>query len=221
MFGTVLALVLQIASANEIESLKSQIFEKAESFVGRVDTDGKLTAELEGLIDLLVAKSPVLPMPERAQRAIGSWRQVWGPYAFDGSTRVPPGLDVKNIYQVIAPEGYYYNFAQYKLTDSKLIRTFLRGEFAVQSDSIFVKFTNLGVILGQKSLPLPQFAEFIEQGKAKVINAPRWLPPTGIEGRLFEIYADETLRINYGTVADSQKLPALFVMQRQRGEQQL
>lgn len=197
----------------EVERIKNEIMNLAKSFTGQVDPDGSKQSRLEDKIEELKSYIPNLSMEERAENAIGAYRQVWGPYAFDGSDSVPRGMDVNNIYQVIDANGFYYNFAKYKFGPVRS-RTFLRGNFEVTSDRIEVEFDQTGIILGERQTPMPLLVSKLENREVRAIRFPDFLPPVGISGALIEIYADEDIRLNYGVIGDDIQDPALFVMER-------
>lgn len=201
-----------IASSEVIQQLKKEIIEMAYSFEGQADLDGTKQAALEEKIEELVTYIPNLTMTEKAIRAIGSWRQIWGPYAFDDSQTVPDRMDVKNIYQVISPDGYYYNFGQYKFR-SRVVRSFVRGIYDIQEDRIEVEFDGNGIILGQPQTPMYELVDALETRNIRAIRFPDFVPPIGIKGALIEVYADADIRINYGVVGADISKPALFVME--------
>jgi hypothetical protein len=216
--GLGLALCLSLFSAqasasNEVvQQLKKDIIDLAYSFEGQADPDLSKQAALEEKIDELLNYIPNLTMTEKAIRAIGSWRQIWGPYAFDDSQTVPDRMDVKNIYQVISPDGYYYNFGQYKFRTG-VVRSFVRGIYEIQEDRIEVEFNGNGIILGQRQTPMYQLVDALENREIRAIRFPDFVPPIGIRGALIEVYADEDIRINYGVIGSDISKPALFVME--------
>jgi len=200
------------ASSENIQQLKKEILSMAYSFEGQADLDGTKQDALEEKIEELVNFIPNLTMTERALRAIGSWRQVWGPYAFDDSQTVPDRMDVKNIYQVISPDGYYYNFGQY-IYRRGVVRSFVRGIYEIQEDRIEVEFNGNGIILGQPKTPMYLLVDALENRDIRAIRFPDFVPPIGIRGALVEVYADQDIRINYGVVGSDISRPALFIME--------
>lgn len=209
----VLMLILSTSSfAKNVEELKIEIFQLAESFKGQMDTDGSKQKELEVLVAELVAQVPERTMEEKAISAVGVWNQVWGPYAFDDSNRMPPGIDADKIYQYISDKGYYYNFAEYNFWKLKL-KFFLRGNYTIKEDRINVVFTNQGLI-SEDSFDYAYIGEEIEAQSAQVRNFPTSIPPAGVKGALVEVYSDQEIRINYGVVGDDLENLALFVMRR-------
>lgn len=210
----ILALTLcSVANAqNDVEALKKEILELARSYSGQADASGELQASIETKVDELLAIVPNLSMEEKALRALGAWRQVWGPYSYDNSASVPRGIDVNQIYQIIFKEGYYYNFAVYNFLGIES-RTFLRGNFSIEEDRIAVEFNKSGLILGKSQLPLPYQASALENQSLRALYFPDFLPPNGITGALIELYADQDIRINYGVIGDDVSQPVIFVME--------
>lgn len=200
-------------NARELSEVKSEILKLAESYKGQMDEDGSKQEALEVLVDELVAQIPEMTMAEKAKKAMGVWNQVWGPYAFDDNNRMPPGIKFDKIYQYISPNGYYYNFAEYKLLGMN-VKSYLRGVYSLEDDRINVQFTKTGLIRGRDAVDYAVAGEKIEQGKLKVFNFPSSIPPVGIKGALVEVYADEDMRINYGVVGDDLRKSAIFVMKR-------
>ena len=203
--------IANFSFGSELSEIKSELIEKAKTFQGRIDTDGTLQKEIETIVAKLIPYQDNLTMEERALKAVGTWNQIWGPYAFDGSDSIPPGQDIKNIYQYISPHGYYYNFAEYVFL-GKRFRTYLRGNYQIERDRINVEFNETGII--REDVNYITAGEKIENGKIKVFRLPRNLPPVGIGGALEEVYADEDLRVNYGTIGDDLSTKSIFTMQR-------
>lgn len=197
--------------ANDKAVLKKEIFKLAESFKGQVDPDRSRQDQLQVLVDKLLQGEPNTSMKDKAIKAVGTWNQVWGPYAFDGSNSVPRGQLVDKIYQYISPNGYYYNFAEYKVL-GRTVRSFLRGVYDIKTDRIRVEFNEIGVL--REDPDYKTAGEDIEQGKMKVFKIPGNFPPIGVKGYLIEAYADDEIRINYGVVGDDISEPAMFIMRK-------
>ena len=211
-FILTLSLISSASAQNNVDELKKEILNLARSYSGQADTSGDLQASIETKVDELLTLVPNLSMAEKAQRALGAWRQVWGPYSYDNSASVPRGIDVNQIYQIIFKEGYYYNFAVYNFVGIES-RTFLRGNFSIEEDRIAVEFTKSGLILGKSQLPLPYQALALEDRSLRALYFPDFLPPNGITGALVELYADQDIRINYGVIGDDLSNPVIFVME--------
>lgn len=200
------------SASEQLHQVKKEILELASSFEGQVDHEGELQEALEEKIDILLTLIPHLTMAEKAKRAVGAWRQVWGPYSYDGSNSIPRGMLVNQIFQVIDAKGHYYNFADYKWLGLRT-RIFLRGNFSVEEDRIEVVFNKSGIVLGNRNAPRSQLARDLESGIARAIRFPDRFPPIGVTGALIEVYADKDIRINYGINGDETRPPTLFIME--------
>lgn len=200
--------------ARDLDGIKRDILSLAQSYQGQMDEDGSKQKKLETLISELKSLVPQLSMQQRAVRALGVWHQVWGPYAFDDSNRMPPGIDPANIYQYISGEGFYYNFAEYNFFGINL-KSYLKGKYQILDDRINVQFTNHGLVR-EKEVNYAKLGDDLEAGAVRTTAFPNQIPPAGVKGNLIEVFADHEMRINYGVVGDNISQPALFIMQRIR-----
>lgn len=205
-------LALSLGAFANLNNIKKEIMDLAQSFQGQMDEDGSKQKQIELLVDELLKEVPNYTMQEKATRALGVWNQIWGPYAFDDSNRMPPGIDHSKIYQYISNAGFYYNFAEYKLLGFTQ-KSYLRGVYEIKDDRISVEFTNLGFIR-QNEVDYTTIGDDLEAGAVRTIPLPRQFPPAGIKGALIEVYADDEIRINYGVVGGNIDKPAIFVMKR-------
>jgi hypothetical protein len=208
-----MCLVYTSAFARNIQDIKAQIFKTAQSFMGQTDVDGSKKKQIEKLVKELLENVPPLTMEQKAINALGVWNQVWGPYAFDDSSRLPRGIDPAQIYQYISADGFYYNFGEYNLGLN--LKFFVKGKYQILENKIAVEFTRHGLV-PQKQVDYATLGDDIESQSVKVIPFPSQLPPVGIKGALVEVYADEDLRINYGAQGDDLSDMAIFVMRRVR-----
>lgn len=220
---TLLSLNLQAKTkAESIADLKQQILQIASSYEGQGDPDQSKQKSLEGLVDQLVALSPMPSVTERLPLIVGAWKQVWGPYEYrkdDGS--VDPTLGVREIYQVVFAEGYYYNVAPF-YPDQDTSREqigLLRGEFEIAGPATLrVKFTDYPGTeprpAGLKLWELPALAEAGQLPNAITI-VPSWAVRLFFGGgQLEEVYTDGDLRLLYGTSARAGARRSLYVMSR-------
>ena len=207
-----LTLTFSGVSHARVEDVKNDIIDLAREFKGTTDPTGEKQEQLEERVEDLLAFVPNFTMEEKVLRAAGAWKQVWGPYAFNGSSGIPTGLNIDKIFQVLSKDGYYYNFAQYELF-GLTFRSFLRGNYEIESDRVTVEFTNSGLILGEEDTPMYKLTDELENDEIRTIRFPSFLPPIGIEGSLIEVYADEDIRINYGT-SENQPERSIFILKR-------
>ena len=193
---------------NEIKKfyLKSKILILAETFKGQPDKDFKKQKKLDKLVNDLVEAFPQPPISERLDLLAGSWQQVFGVYNYrknDGS--VDPNLGVNEIYQVVSPEGHYYNVSPlYRNGNKERERiTLLRGEYKLtdEKNTLAVKFTKFpGLRERPADLELWELPPLAENDQLDTITiVPTFVVKLFFSGGfLEEVYTDETLRIAYG-----------------------
>jgi hypothetical protein len=202
------------AFAQDLQTVKSQILDLAESYSGQADADGTKARSFEPLIQKLLALSSPQTMQEKAAVAVGAWKQVWGPYSYSNSGAAPSSIDPDNIYQVISAKGYYTNVGIYDLLGLHIIGL-LKGKYAVSPDEIGVQFKQSGILLEDvpKGYSLADLPALKDQGKLCLLEFPGFLPPVGIKGALIEVYDDADLRITYGE-QEKQAGKTLYIMKR-------
>lgn len=212
------------ASPSRREVLKQQILQLAESYQGQGDPDQSKQQSLEPLVRELVALNPMPPAKARLPLLVGAWKQVWGPYEFrknDGS--VDPKLGVREIYQVIFADGFYYNVAPYypDQGSSREQIGLLRGEWELDPqtpNTLRVKFTDYpGVEPRPAGLELWELPELTEAGELEnqITIVPSWVVRNFFGGgTLEEIYTDSELRLLYGQSQGAGARRSLFIMKR-------
>ena len=196
-----------------VTELKNEIMTMARSYEGKPDTEGKLQNALEDKVQQLERIIPYLSMSERAQKIVGEWRQVFGPYSKDADGKVPGSSVTEHIYQVIFPNGFFYNVALAKIAGVKSV-VLLKGKYNVTNDAVEALFVKNSVMV--TNLPTTKFYELpakLERGEIKVISLPDALPPVGTKGQLIEVYADKEIRILRGK-SPTFKKTALLIMER-------
>jgi hypothetical protein len=204
--------------------LKKSIITIAEKYQGQGDPDFKIQNELEPLVKKLVAINPQAKINDRLPFLYGVWKQVWGPYEYSKNDRsVDPTLDAREIYQVISPEGFYYNVSP--SLDSKTGKeksiNYLKGKYQLSSkdaiglDVKFVKF------IGMKKRPTEKaIYEYVDEAERDQLpNQTTVVPKLIVKfffegGTLREVYTDEDLRILYGTNKKNFKNQYLYIMTR-------
>lgn len=212
------------AQANTTADLKKQILQLAQSYEGQGDPDQSKQKTLEPLVDELVKLNPMPPVKDRLTLLDGAWKQVWGPYEYkndDGS--IDPQIGIKEIYQVVSKDGYYYNVAPYYPDAPDKNREqvgLLRGEFELDTqdaNGLRVKFTNYP---GVDPRPEGNIWELAPQAEAGTLQNEITIVPTFIVklffggGKLEEVYTDQDMRILYGTSNKSNARRNLYVMTR-------
>ncbi len=216
-----------LASANyyeEINALKQTIVKTAEKYQGQGDPDFKIQRELEPLVQKLLILKPQPNVSERLSLLFGVWKQVWGPYEYRKSDRsVDPTISAKEIYQVISPEGFYYNVSPNLNASSKIEKNinYLKGKYNLsKNDSVgldvkFVKF--IGMRKRPNEKPIYEYVDEAEHDQLP--NQITVVPSLIVKlffggGTLREVYTDEDLRILYGSNGKEFKNQYLYIMTR-------
>ena len=221
-FSNITAKAEDIKNLSEINKLKSEIVALAKTFEGEPDPDYKIQNTLEPLVEKLLALSPQSPVKDRLPLLYGTWKQVWGPYDYRNDDRgIDPELGIEEIYQVISPDGYYYNVSPlYKNGDKNKVRIgLLRGEYRLDSkdpNALNVEFTKYPGVEGRPaSVDIWTLAEKAESCtlENKINIVPTWIVKIFFGGgALQEIYTDENLRILYGANDTEFKDRYLYIM---------
>lgn len=224
-FCTLFLGVQTVASAHgPVDALKARIISLAQSFEGQGDPDQSLQGQLDVLVEELTRLSQMPSAQARLPLIEGAWKQIWGPYDYrndDGG--VDPTLGVREIYQVVFREGYYYNVAPYFPNGdrSKEQISLLRGEFTLDSvnpNVLNVRFTDYpGVDKRPTDEPLWTLPVKAEAGtlENRIVIVPSDLVRRFFGGgSLEEIYTDHDLRILYGRKNPPSTRRFLYIMTR-------
>lgn len=229
LIGIILNVTLPAFAQNfeqkTLDELKAELVMRASKYTGLGDPDFKIQNELEPLVKRILELNPQPPVKDRLPLLYGVWKQVWGPYDYQGDDRgVDPSIEPNEIYQVIDPAGFYYNVSpSYKNGDRKKERiNYLKGQYRLSEknpNGLDVKFRKFpGMKKRPDGRPIYDFVKEAEDG-----NLPNQVTivPTFIVrlffggGTLVEVYTDSNLRILYGSNDDEFKNKYLYVMIRQ------
>lgn len=206
----------------DIRILKQKIVTTAEKYQGQGDPEFKIQKELEPFVNKLLLLKPQSDVNERLPLLFGVWKQVWGPYDYRNNNRgVDPTLNPKEIYQVVAPEGFYYNVSpnmDLKTKKEKNIN-YLKGKYILSSkdpvglDVKFVKF--IGMKNRPSERPIYKYVEEAERNQLpnQITVVPKIIVKLFFGGgTLREVYTDESLRILYGSNGSEFKNQYLYIM---------
>ncbi len=217
---------VQLGSAFQkqlIERLKAKIVAISKANQTRTDNLAAVEAELRPLISLLVRIAPQRTDAESAALLVGPWYSLWTDQSFGPQ---PPNLS--RIFQVINPNGHYYNLSETVIAGRPAVIGALRGAYAQVPGAFAIRFTKNGftpgVLVGKTGAEVGALAASIEAGTTPLIQVPG---PIGIGGRLGTVYVDETLRISSGdqtpvfddngVVSVPGQFDLLFVLERLQG----
>lgn len=204
-----------VVDNSQIGVLKSLILTTAENAQGDCDNDDNLELTrqaLNELIDQLVSLAPSRTETEKLNEVAGAWQQVWS----DNVIANVPGVcfEAEDIYQVVSPDGYYWNIFQARLLGLNF-SGYIRGEYTVEDAYLPTTITGNFFATGALTpgTDLPGLAQRAENGEiSRAILVPS-LPINGDTGRMGNLYVDEDLRImtDGRSAAESE---TIFVMHR-------
>ncbi|HWU42928.1 MAG TPA: PAP/fibrillin family protein [Bdellovibrio sp.] len=198
-----------------IQELKEQILDIAFAAQGQQfdsdDNNPTVHEQLDPLVDELVSLAPVRTEKEKLVDVIGSWYQVWsdGPAGPSGQ-----GALADSVWQIVFPEGYYWNVARSQYGDAKSMG-YLRGTFAVNDDSLAIEFTK-AVSNPDWSFAEPtRLAMLAEYGAFTMPTPfPPGTSPVGKKATLANVYVDEDIRICRGGGGDFGNNTYLYILER-------
>ncbi len=225
MASNALAATESATTQPAVVQLKNDIVRLAQSYAGQGDPDFSKQASFQPLIDSLLALRPQAPVSQRIATIAGPWQQIWGPYNYRGSERtVDPELGVNEIYQVVLPNGIYYNVTPlYDRGDRSRERiALLRGEYRfddTQSNVLLVRFVRYPGLSKRPAdgTQLFELPGLLERGEitSDINVVPTWIVRILFGGgALKEVYTDAGLRILYGASSNKFDKPALYIMNR-------
>ncbi len=192
--------------------LKAAILKVSERAQGTCDQDDNspaVAAVLNRLTDRLVDATAARTETEKLPQVTGGWKQVWS--NLEGGAPVCTPAD--QIYQVVSPDGFYWNIATAARPGAPLSQGFLRGEFEVAPDFLRVEFTQQAVspVVAPAGTDLVGLAGQAEAGA--FIPLPTG-PPVGVRGELQNTYVDDDLRIVRGRDDRPGSTDSIFVLVR-------
>lgn len=196
-----------------VQQLKQQILQITLNAEAKTRNVAQVRKTLDPLIAELVSLVPSRTEGEKLVQVIGAWQQVWtdGVEIFQGPQ--PGRFDLSDVFQVVFPNGYYYNIARYQRPGIDWT-VFIRGSFVVQPESLNVTFTkyvygNGWLFTGSDLLYQALRAE------AGAFDAQPFNPPNNPVGLpqlpLSNIYVDNDFRL---LQAGSGPRSSLFVLVR-------
>ncbi|HEU4407595.1 MAG TPA: hypothetical protein VFS43_20180 [Polyangiaceae bacterium] len=196
-------------ASGRLEKLKRDIRRVAQENRCRRDNLPEVRAELQPLVDELLALAPPAPEADKKALVVGAWENLWSDLAY--SPDVEATIDCKNIYQVVSPNGFYWNVSRQERPEGP-VTSFLRGAYADAGDRLRIRFGQTIFTPGWlgESEDLIALASLAEAGFIEGVT----LPPLGIEGDLQNAYVDDELRIIIGGIDAIAPRKNLFVLKR-------
>ncbi len=204
-------------AADTIDSLKQEIRTLAWANIDKPENEQQVRTQLEGLVQRLQRIAPPVTEERIGQFSPGGWQQIWS----DEQNMDPPGApkrDLRQIYQVVNPAGWGFNFGLRELAPGQFITFALQVAASVKGDQqtteITKAFSNSRRL--ESGEDLIQLANAIYSGQSEFVerNAGRFPKgPIGAKGVLQLHFIDEDLKIGISPNVYNGKLE-MFVMDR-------
>lgn len=193
-------------SPRELADTKQALRALALQNMNRVDNLKEVRAKMYPLITKLTAHFGEQPAKRKLPLVVGAWRQLWSDYPYP---KVPfVKMDAAQIYQVVSPNGHYWNIGDEIVGGMLGLTGVLRGAFESSGNLLKIRFTKVGFRIGrlERTDDLIKLANGLESGRVFYLptpgggRAPRG--PVNIRGTLETLYVDSDLRIERGTQAN-------------------
>ncbi len=204
-------------AADTIASLKQEVRNLAWANIDKPENEQQVRQQLEGLVQRLQQIAPPVTEERIGQFSPGGWQQIWS----DEQNMDPPGApkrDLRQIYQVVNPAGWGFNFGLREFAPGQFITFALQVAASVKGDQqtteITKAFSNSRRL--ENGEDLIQLAGAIYSGQSEFVerNAGRFPKgPIGAKGVLQIQFIDEDLKIGISPNVYNGKLE-LFVMDR-------
>jgi hypothetical protein len=205
-------------TAKQIDSLKAEIIRVAKANMTNESNLAEVRMELDSLLQQLVAISPQVTEEHIGMYSPGSWQQIWS----DETNMDPPGMprrDLAQIYQVVSPMGWGYNFGVRKLDATRSATFALAVVASVNGNQQTTEITkafmrNSGLQIGESlagladSIHTGSSSEFQERNAGRFPNGP-----IGARGILSIDFIDADLKIGTSANVYNGRIE-LFVMER-------
>jgi hypothetical protein len=196
----------QKMSPAELASTKAALRKLSNDNMRRSDNFAQVRTQADPLVAKLARHFGTRTAKQKLPLVTGAWRQLWSdyPYPMNGFNKMDPA----QVYQVVTPDGYYYNIG-----DSTSFFVFgttgiLRGSYAADGSKLRIQFTDVGFRIGrlQRGTNLYNMATSIEANDIGYFGIPGGgeAPngPINIKGTLETLYVDADLRVERGTQDD-------------------
>jgi hypothetical protein len=201
--------------STEAKALKTKILSISFANQTRQDNLKQVRAQLDPLINRLVAITPPRTEPEKLYQVLGGWYQVWSDAPFYRATRLG-SYDLKNIYQIVF-NGYYWNIARFLPTNQGGVTQFLRGTFGITDESLQpVVFTTdvFGVGDIPRKADVITYAIRAESGEYNAQPTQGFTPVGLPQSSLVNQYVDDNFRIVTNPSSPDNPEPSIFILLR-------
>jgi len=218
-----LASVTLVEAGNErnVEELKQEIIRISLENISNEPEFPRVRVQLDALTEQLASLTSEVTEERIGRYSPGSWKQIWS----DEADMSPPGApprDLNQIFQVVNPAGWGFNFGVRALPNGAKVTFALEVRASVkgneQTTEITKAYSRMGEILEGESLRGLADGIFYNTNKDFVPRDAGRFPrgPIGATGVLTILFLDEDLKIGTAANVYSGKVE-LFVMKRGDG----
>ena len=198
-------------NTQRIAELKTKILQIARSASQKLkrqnEFDPLTRKALDPLVEELVSITPKRTAKEQLIASIGAWRNLW-------SDLPQTAAIASNIYQVIFPDGYYYNISEYETKPGRVYTSYLRGVYKIRKSDFQIMFTKAvrddgfpgqGADLYRLAMKaeLGVFDSKTDSENSRGLNLP---------GTLTTLFVDKDIRVVGGELKKNGVTDSLFVL---------
>lgn len=178
----------------------------AYAHIDQVRDFDEVRSELQPLVDKLARHFGTRSAASKVPLVAGAWHQIWSDFPYPGTPLVK--MDPRQVYQVVSPDGHYYNLGDERALLVLPTTGILRGAWELDGQALRVHFTDVGFRFGRlkRNTDLVGMADDLESGALSKLGLPGGgaapKGPVGIYGSLETLYVDADLRIERGGQED-------------------
>lgn len=192
-------------SPAQLAATKQAVRDIAYAHIESADDAAAVRGQLEPLLQKLAAHYGKKSASTKLSAVAGAWHQIWSDFPYPSVSFLT--TDNAQIYQIVSPNGFYYNVGNTKALGIFGLTSVLRGSYEPAGPRVNVEFTKVGYRFGKlaKNEDLVAFANGLEDQSRYVVPLPGGgaapKGPVGIDGTLETVYVDGDLRVDLGTQA--------------------
>ncbi len=210
-------------SVQELAATKARLRAICNPNMTRTDNLDAVRADVDPIVEKLARHFGKRTAAQKLPLVAGAWRQIWSDFPYPMAPFVT--MDLAQVYQVVSPDGHYWNLGDSRALGFIGITGVLRGRYELDGARLNIAFTDSGFRFGRLAAgaDLVDYARDLEEGDKTYLGLPGG-GPVGISGTLETVYVDGDLRIDRGTQDEvrnddgSVKRPAigskLFILDR-------
>lgn len=201
------------AETSVLTDLKSEIVSVARSYAGQDDKLVEARTTLDPLVKAIAKYNVEKTAADQLPLLVGAWKEIWS----DEREPAPPGfaIDRLQVYQVIDPNGFFYNFADTTTPFGPGVGI-LRGKYEPRSGvALNIEFT-ASKFRTESLAPGANLVDLVASVEAEgpsTASPDKPQGPVGVKGILENVYVDQDLRVAIER-DPAENVRALFILER-------